>query len=369
MASDHSKRSSNAEKGELPSRPPVFALPPTKSSPPARPSLAPPAPPPVAVPAPTVSHELFDVEAAAVDHARDAVARRAAARESSRPHPPRKSFKPGDLPPADGAKTEAPGSNDDPAQRLSTPLSWAAAKHPTLEEAPEDLLEPVVDSAPLSLPPISAAEPLASAIPMGSVVTPPPPGASERHWGALSVAALAAIGFVAVGSVLGAGQGESDDARSGGQQIEFATNANPAPPPPATAFELDVGVPLSPPEEPTKSETGTDPSAVPPVAPRGVLPTRPPEVEKPPFDQQAAAQALGEAAQAALSCRKVGDPSGSATVIVRYAPSGRVTSSIVESGPFAGTVTGGCIATTFRKALVPAFSGDYMTVKRTVTFK
>ena len=362
MASDRKKKS---EKVPVLPRPPVFALPPTKSSPKARASLAPPAPPPVPAPAPTVSHELFDVDAAAVDHARDAVARRAAERASARPHPPRKSFKPGDLPSADGAKPEAPAPNVDPTQRLSTPLSWAAAKHPGLEEAPEELLEPVVDSAPLSLPPIVAAEPLASAIPMGSVVTPPPPKASERRWGTLSVAALAAVGLVALGSVLGAG--ERDDASTvPARGVDFAA---PAPPPAATALELELGVPLSPPEEPAKTETVTDPSAVPPVAPSGVLPTRPPEVVKPPFDQQAAAQALSQAAQAALSCRKAGDPSGSATVIVRYAPSGRVTSAIVDSGPFAGTVTGGCIATTFRKALVPAFSGDYMTVRKTVALK
>jgi hypothetical protein len=364
MASDRFKKSD--EVPALP-RPPVFALPPTKSSPKARESLAPPAPPPVQATAPTVSHELFDVDAAAVDHARDAVARRAAERASARPHPPRKSFKPGDLPPGAGAKTEAPAPNVDPAQRLSTPLSWAAAKHPALEEAPEDLLEPVVDSAPLSLPPIVAAEPLASAIPMGSVVTPPLPKASERRWGALSVAALAAVGLVAVGSVLGAG--ESDDESTVPRGAELATNETPAPPPPATALELELGVPLSPPEEPAKAETATDPSAVPPVAPSGVLPKRPPEVEKPPFDQRAAAQALSQAAQAALSCRKEGDPSGSATVIVRYAPSGRVTSAVVESGPFAGTVTGGCIATTFRKALVPGFSGDYMTVRKTIALR
>jgi hypothetical protein len=316
-----------------------------------------------------VSHELFDVDAAAADHARDAVARRAAERASARPHPPRKSFKPGDLPPADGEKTETPVLNAEPAQRLSTPLSWAAAKHPTLEDAPEDLLELAVDSGPLALPPIVAAEPLASAIPTGSVVAHPPFKASERRWGTLSVVGLAAVGLVAVGSVLGAGQGESDDVQSAAQRTEFVTNDSPAPPPPATALELDLGVPLSPPEEPTKAETATDPSAVPPVAPSGVLPTRPPPVEKPPFDQRAAARALGQAAQAALSCRKEGDPSGSATVIVRYAPSGRVTSATVESGPFAGTVTGGCIATTFRKALVPAFSGDYMTVRKTVALR
>src|SRR5687768_13179704 len=105
MASHSSKK--NDEAPALP-RPPVFALPPTKSSPTPRASLAPPAPPPVAAPAPTVSHELFDVDAAAVDHARDAIAQRAAQRASTRPHPPRKSFKPGDLPLAAGAKTPTP---------------------------------------------------------------------------------------------------------------------------------------------------------------------------------------------------------------------------------------------------------------------
>ena len=56
-----------------------------------------------APPAPTV-HELFDVETADVDHARDAVALRAAARASARPHPPRRSFKPGDLTSADARR-------------------------------------------------------------------------------------------------------------------------------------------------------------------------------------------------------------------------------------------------------------------------
>jgi hypothetical protein len=54
---------------------------------------------------------------------------------------------------------------------------------------------------------------------------------------------------------------------------------------------------------------------------------------------------------------------------VRFAPSGRATSAVVESGPFAGTVTGGCIATTFRKARVPPFTGDYVTVKKTITLR
>ena len=96
---------------------------------------------------------------------------------------------------------------------------------------------------------------------------------------------------------------------------------------------------------------------MPPVAPKGILPAKPdqsPTDALPPFDSAAATAALNQAAASISTCRKEGDPTGSATV---------------EAGPFAGTVTGGCIATTFRKARVPAFAGDYVTVKKTVSIK
>jgi hypothetical protein len=53
-------------------------------------------------------------------------------------------------------------------------------------------------------------------------------------------------------------------------------------------------------------------------------------------------------------------------VTVTFAPSGRVTSAVVSGPPFAGTATGGCIASTMRSASVPAFSGDKVTVSKTV---
>src|SRR5262245_56395657 len=124
--SDETKRSRRARtsrpRADVPSRPPVAPnlddLPGIRK-PKQRASLAPPAPPMVQASAPTVSHELFDIEKADADYARDAVARKAAARASARPHPPRKSFKPGDLPPNG---SNAARSTDDSAQRLSTPL-------------------------------------------------------------------------------------------------------------------------------------------------------------------------------------------------------------------------------------------------------
>lgn len=85
-----------------------------------------------------------------------------------------------------------------------------------------------------------------------------------------------------------------------------------------------------------------------------------------PFDRSAATAALTSSAAQAAACRKEGDPSGVASVVVTFAPSGRVTSANVSGPPFAGTPTGGCIAAALRKARIPAFEGDRVTVSKTV---
>lgn len=89
----------------------------------------------------------------------------------------------------------------------------------------------------------------------------------------------------------------------------------------------------------------------------------------PPFDANAARSALASAAGAASGCKQEGEPSGTATVVVTFAPSGRVTSANISGPPFAGTKTGGCIAAAMRGAKVPAFSGDHVTVSKTVTIQ
>src|SRR5690606_8260932 len=75
--------------------------------------------------------------------------------------------------------------------------------------------------------------------------------------------------------------------------------------------------------------------------------------EAPPFSSSAASSALREATVLAQGCRSAGDPTGNATVVVTFAPSGRVTRAAVTGEPFAGTTTGGCIASRFRTARVP----------------
>jgi hypothetical protein len=84
------------------------------------------------------------------------------------------------------------------------------------------------------------------------------------------------------------------------------------------------------------------------------------------FDRSAAVAALQAAAAEAASCRKDGDPSGTARLTITFAPSGRVTSANIQGPPFAGTPTGGCIANAMRHAHVPAFSGDRVTVNKTI---
>jgi hypothetical protein len=85
------------------------------------------------------------------------------------------------------------------------------------------------------------------------------------------------------------------------------------------------------------------------------------------FDRDEASASLSAVAGGAVACR--GDaPSGFAKVAVTFAPSGRVTTAVVD-GPFAGTPTGGCIARTFRGARVHPFDGSLVTVRKTVILK
>lgn len=98
-------------------------------------------------------------------------------------------------------------------------------------------------------------------------------------------------------------------------------------------------------------------------------PALPPPSADGAFDKSAAVAALQVATAQASGCRKPGDPSGMARVVVTFAPSGRVTSATISGPPFSGTQTGGCIASQFRSARVPAFEGALVTVTRSVVIQ
>lgn len=87
------------------------------------------------------------------------------------------------------------------------------------------------------------------------------------------------------------------------------------------------------------------------------------------FDPTEAAGALSGLAGAARACRGPGEPAGSATLAVTFAPSGRVTTARLEAGPFVGTPVGGCIAKVFRSARVTPFEGSLTTVHKTLVLR
>ncbi len=82
------------------------------------------------------------------------------------------------------------------------------------------------------------------------------------------------------------------------------------------------------------------------------------------FDKGAAIAALSGAAAQASGCKRPGGPTGGGKAIVTFAASGRVTSANVTGGDFPGTPVGSCVASVFRRASVPAFSGDAVTVSK-----
>ena len=82
------------------------------------------------------------------------------------------------------------------------------------------------------------------------------------------------------------------------------------------------------------------------------------------FNKGAAIAALSSSAAAASSCKRPGGPTGTGRAVVTFAPSGRVTSVNITGGEFGGSSVGSCIATVFRRASVPAFSGSPVTVSK-----
>ena len=102
---------------------------------------------------------------------------------------------------------------------------------------------------------------------------------------------------------------------------------------------------------------------------RVVASDSPANPDAPPFDKEAALAALNTAVAQASGCRQEGDPNGTARVVVTFAPSGRVTSANLSGPPFAGTRTGGCIASTMRRAKIPPFSGSHVTVAKSVVIR
>jgi hypothetical protein len=200
-------------------------------------------------------------------------------------------------------------------------LQPVAVPEPAAEHSAATLSNPApaLDSAP-AVAPTSSAEAIASAVPSAAAATP-------------AVKSAATV----VKSVAAPPKQATEVVKP--EAAAVATDKPTEAPTPATPAVVEARQPIAP------AEPGTD------------------------FDRSAAIGALKSAAAQASSCRKDGDPSGTATLTITFAPSGRVTSATIQGPPFAGTPTGGCIASTMRHAQIPAFDGDRVTVTKTVVIE
>jgi hypothetical protein len=87
------------------------------------------------------------------------------------------------------------------------------------------------------------------------------------------------------------------------------------------------------------------------------------------FDLTAANKALATATFDAAKCREMGGPTGKATVVVTFEPSGKVASATVSDPPFAGTSSGECISAAMKRASIPPFSGLPGTVTKVISIQ
>lgn len=94
-----------------------------------------------------------------------------------------------------------------------------------------------------------------------------------------------------------------------------------------------------------------------------------PEPAGPVFDKSAAVSALVAIKDGPLQkCRVTNTAKGEGHVMITFAPSGEAQSVALDKGPWIGTPVAKCIQREFKKAKVPAFSGDAVTVGRSFRF-
>jgi hypothetical protein len=201
-----------------------------------------------------------------------------------------------------------------------------------------------------------------------------------------AIAAVAVIAGIAI-AVTRSGSGDKTVASASASPVESVAKPTPSPepvktaePPPAetkpaeavasasaapSASSAPVAVAAGPGHAAPKTNVGSGPKPGDTVKePKKAEPSGPVSSGVASFNRDAAIQALSVAASQASSCKKPDGPTGSGKVQVTFAPSGRATTAVVVGGAFGGTPVGGCVSSVFKRARVPPFSGDPVTVSK-----
>ncbi|MBX3229560.1 MAG: hypothetical protein KIT84_04430 [Labilithrix sp.] len=86
----------------------------------------------------------------------------------------------------------------------------------------------------------------------------------------------------------------------------------------------------------------------------------------PEFDRIAAATAINEVDLS--KCKATNAAKGDGHVTITFAPAGDASDVKIDKGPWIGTPVAKCMTKAFKKAKVPAFKGDAVTVGKTFKF-
>ena len=110
------------------------------------------------------------------------------------------------------------------------------------------------------------------------------------------------------------------------------------------------------------------------AAPKKKTKKRAPAVEAPKteettaeFDRQAAAAAITEVNLS--KCKTTNAGTGDGHVMITFAPGGLAQNAVIDKGPWIGTPVAKCMQKEFKKAKVPAFKGDSVTVGKSFRFE
>lgn len=99
-------------------------------------------------------------------------------------------------------------------------------------------------------------------------------------------------------------------------------------------------------------------------------PVEPPKTEEEvtaDFDKTAAVTAITEVNLS--KCKTTNAAKGEGHVLITFAPTGTAQTALVDKGPWVGTPVAKCMAKEFKKAKVPAFKGEAITVGKVFHFE
>jgi hypothetical protein len=143
-----------------------------------------------------------------------------------------------------------------------------------------------------------------------------------------------------------------------------------APPPPEPAAPAPAEAPQA------AAPAGTAPAAAEPTpaAPADTAKAPEPTAQAAPsgggsFDRVAALKAIAKNADKASRCRMRGEEAGTAQLLVKFEPSGRVQSARFLEGPYFGTHTGKCIIDRVSETTIAPFTGEAQSVTADVAVR